>query len=283
MWLLNLCKPSDKCPYPLLPNIVIRLETSEGKTIAQFSSGDLTRNVTPNWRMYRAIFTTPPGMIYLNLVMSDTSPGGCGNDFALDDISFRECIKIPPPPKITRTTAVAKSSQPVIKKVTTAKVTPKPTSDPLSIKQTKVSQVMRRTDTIARPINIIKERRNIVSTLPLVLTERENALVKRIETEPGEIKIELYDNGEIDGDTVSIYHNNVLIKSHAGLSEKPISFSIPIDADQPHHELIMVADNLGSIPPNTSVMIIYTPTNRYQVFISSTEQKNAKVILDLKR
>jgi hypothetical protein len=45
----------------------------------------------------------------------------------------------------------------------------------------------------------------------------------------------------------------------------------------------MVAENLGSIPPNTSVMIITTPGNRYEVLISSTEQKNAKVVFDLKK
>ena len=67
------------------------------------------------------------------------------------------------------------------------------------------------------------------------------------------------------------------------LSEKPISFTIEVNSDQPHHELIMVAENLGAIPPNTSVMVINTPGNRYEVFISSSKQKNAKVVLDLKK
>jgi hypothetical protein len=107
-------------------------------------------------------------------------------------------------------------------------------------------------------------------------------LVKQIETGAGEIRIDLYDNGEIDGDTVSIYHNNVLLIQHARLSQKPITVRIAVDKDHPHHELIMVAENLGSIPPNTSLMIITTSTKRYQAFISSTEQKNAKVVLDLK-
>ena len=67
------------------------------------------------------------------------------------------------------------------------------------------------------------------------------------------------------------------------LSQKPISFTIGIDPSKPHHEIIMVAENLGSIPPNTSVMIINTPGNRYEVLISSSEQKNAKVVFDLKK
>jgi hypothetical protein len=283
VWILNLCRPSDKCPYPLLPNIIVRMETTDGGKIAEFTTGDIMRYNSPHWKMYRAMFQTPPTSSSLILVMADSAPGGCGNDFALDDISFRECIKVIPPKAAARTlantnTTTSKKTIPAIKTNT------KKTLDPPMVKATKVNAVTQTSgDTIARPINIIKEKRNIVSTLPLVLTTRENALVRRIETGPGELKIELYDNGEIDGDTVSIYHNNVLIKSHAGLSDKPISFTIPIDATQPHHELIMVADNLGSIPPNTSVMIITTATNRYEVFISSTEQKNAKVIFDLKK
>jgi hypothetical protein len=46
-------------------------------------------------------------------------------------------------------------------------------------------------------------------------------------------------------------------------------------------ELVMVAENLGSIPPNTSLMIINTKNNRYELFITSTEQKNAKIVIDL--
>jgi len=67
------------------------------------------------------------------------------------------------------------------------------------------------------------------------------------------------------------------------LSHKPISVTIGVNSDQPHHEIIMVAENLGSIPPNTSVMIITTSSNRYEVLISSSEQKNAKVVFDLKK
>jgi hypothetical protein len=44
----------------------------------------------------------------------------------------------------------------------------------------------------------------------------------------------------------------------------------------------MVAENLGSIPPNTSVMVITAGSQRYEVFISSNEQRNAKVVVKLK-
>src|SRR5512143_1736544 len=31
LWLMNLCKPTKKCPFVLLPDLSIRLETPEGK------------------------------------------------------------------------------------------------------------------------------------------------------------------------------------------------------------------------------------------------------------
>lgn len=117
---------------------------------------------------------------------------------------------------------------------------------------------------------------------PEVLTKRDNDLVKTITTSAKEFKIELYDNGEIDGDRISVYHNNELIVSNKMLTDKPISFTIKADENSPVHEFVMVAENLGSIPPNTSLMIITAGTKRYELFVTSTEQKNAVVRIQYK-
>jgi hypothetical protein len=284
VWLMNLCRPTRKCPYPLLPKITIRLETEEGEKIAQFGTGDLPRIETPYWTQYRAIFTTPRSITTLRLIMVDNAPGGCGNDFALDDITFRECIKPPPVVTVSKPVGAASTKAAVKKQPSTVTSLPKKIRPAPAKKEAQISQVGKPgTDSVSNTVSALKKTRTVFPPAPLVLTTRENSLVRKIETEAGEIRIDLYDNGQIDGDTVSIYHNNTLIKSHARLSEKPISFRIAVDAAQPHHELIMVADNLGSIPPNTSVMIITAGSKRHEVFISSTEQKNAKVILDLKK
>ena len=275
VWLMNLCKPTKKCPFPLLPRLSIRLETPEGTVVANIVTGELPRFEEPKWIQHNAFFTTPATTSTLLLVMVDNTPRGCGNDFALDDITFRECVKQIEPPKESPKTIPAK------KQSTPPKETPKTNTTPK--KNVQAEQVIRpKTDTISRSIAVVKQDQKIFPPPPLILKTRENELAKKIETEAGEIKIELYDNGEIDGDTVSIYHNNTLIRSHMRLSQKPISITINVDRSQPHHEMIMVAENLGSIPPNTSVMIITTTNNRYQVFISSNEQKNAKVVFDLK-
>jgi hypothetical protein len=117
---------------------------------------------------------------------------------------------------------------------------------------------------------------------PDVIRKRNNELVKTFSTSAREIKIELYDNGEIDGDTITVYHNNQLILSKKRLTDKPLTFTIKVDEDDPYHEFVMVAENLGSIPPNTALMIITAGSKRYETFVTSTEKKNAKVVVEYK-
>jgi hypothetical protein len=208
--------------------------------------------------------------------MINNAPGGCGNDFALDDITIRECI-IPQrasPDRPKKTALVKKQPVPVKqapKKIKSAPATAKTQTQPKEKVQTGSG--------IAAPV--IKQARPVFPPAPSFLATRTDSLVKQLETEAGEIRLDLYDNGEIDGDTVSIYHNNVLLVLHARLSQNPITFHVDVNAANPYHELVMVAENLGSIPPNTSVMIITAGNKRHKVFISSTEQKNAKVVLNL--
>lgn len=118
------------------------------------------------------------------------------------------------------------------------------------------------------------ERKIVV---PSVLKTRENELAKALTVNTEEVMIKLYDNGEIDGDTISIYVDKQLVLSNKRLSTTPITLPLRFDADGAEHEVVMVAENLGKIPPNTSLMIINSGDKRYQVQITSTEQKNAMV------
>ena len=130
--------------------------------------------------------------------------------------------------------------------------------------------------TLKEPKPIIKQP----TPRPEVIRKRNNELVKTFYTSANDIKIDLYDNGEIDGDTISVYHNNKLIVSKKRLTDKPITFNIRADENDPQHEFVMVAENLGSIPPNTALMIITAGGKRYELFVTSTEQKNAVVVVE---
>lgn len=112
---------------------------------------------------------------------------------------------------------------------------------------------------------------------PITIRDRKNELTRTINVANKEIEISLYDNGEIDDDTVSIYLDGALLLANKRLSNKPITYTLHVDESNPEHTLTMVAENMGRIPPNTSLMIIQDGENRYQVSITSTEQKNAMV------
>jgi len=124
------------------------------------------------------------------------------------------------------------------------------------------------------------ENRERKMPIPKVLVERENKLVKTITTAEEDIQIDIYDNGTIDNDTISLYHNNELVISSSKLNTKPIKLKIKSNSTNNRHELVMVAENLGEIPPNTALMVITAGKERYEVFLSSDEQRNAKVIIN---
>ena len=106
---------------------------------------------------------------------------------------------------------------------------------------------------------------------------RTNTLLKTIKIEQEKFTVDLYDNGEIDGDSVSVFYNGKLLVAHQRLSDKPIRLTLTLDDDRPVNELIMYAENLGEIPPNTALMIITDGDNRYEARLTSDLERNATV------
>jgi hypothetical protein len=123
----------------------------------------------------------------------------------------------------------------------------------------------------------IEKPKVIIPQAPVVTRSRQNELVQTLIVTHAEISVRLYDNGEVDGDTVSVYLDGKPLVMNKGLSTVPISLTIKIDESIPEHTLVMYAENMGRIPPNTSLMIVQDGDKRYQVNITSTEQKNAMV------
>jgi hypothetical protein len=110
----------------------------------------------------------------------------------------------------------------------------------------------------------------------LTLQSRQNEVIKTIKVEKPSIKIELYDNAEVDGDTVTIFLNNKLLVYKKRLTDKPLTLQLNAFPGT-DYELMMYADNLGSIPPNTALMVVTCGDKKHEVYLSSTEQKNAVV------
>ena len=70
--------------------------------------------------------------------------------------------------------------------------------------------------------------------------------------------------------------NRVLV-SNQKLGLKPVTLEIKVDLEHPEQEVTMIADNLGSIPPNTAMLIITAAEKRYRLFLTSDKQKSAQV------
>jgi hypothetical protein len=117
----------------------------------------------------------------------------------------------------------------------------------------------------------------IMIPTPAVLTTRTNELLKTITVNNSTIELRIYDDGAIDNDTVSVYYDNKLLISKARLTDQPITMRIPVEPSDHPHRLVMVAENLGDIPPNTSLLVVRDGEKRYEERIISTEQKNVVI------
>jgi hypothetical protein len=141
---------------------------------------------------------------------------------------------------------------------------------------------------IEKPAIIVKSiipevKKTIVAdVVPKILLQRENFLIRRILTSDPIVKVELFDNGTIDNDTVSLYHNNEQVIKKGKLNYQPLTYTFNCGSEPFLHELILVAENMGEIPPNTATMVVTIGKKRQEIFLTSDEKKNAKIIIDYK-
>ena len=135
---------------------------------------------------------------------------------------------------------------------------------------------------VPKKIDTVKTVELIAPAKEVILEKRNNELVKEITVDHDSISVTLYDNGIIDGDSITLIYNDKILTTHQLLTEKPLTFFIKIASGNSRNELVMYAENLGSIPPNTALMIIYDGTKRYELNINSTKNSNGSVSFKLR-
>lgn len=109
---------------------------------------------------------------------------------------------------------------------------------------------------------------------------RNNKLVKELKTDAQKFLVQLYDNGEIDDDTVSVYHNGIKVIDRKRLSYQALQYEVTCISESNKHEIIVVAENQGRIPPNTALAIITAGKNKYELTLSTTNQTNARIVIE---
>lgn len=124
----------------------------------------------------------------------------------------------------------------------------------------------------------VKEKETIIKSSPEVV-KRETEVIRTVVFKSDSLVISLYDNGEIDGDTVSLVLNGNVILARQGLTDKAIRKTIAASEIGDSSKLVLYAENLGRIPPNSGLLILQDGNERYQIRFSGDLQKNAAVIL----
>ena len=120
-----------------------------------------------------------------------------------------------------------------------------------------------------------------VTPPPPQVRQREENVIQTIVLTAPEINIELYDDGIIDHDTVTVYFNGKTVIDRAMLKREPIKATLTALPDR-DNDLILYANNLGDIPPNTALMIVHAGDEQYDVRVTSDLQHNGVVRFRLK-
>lgn len=126
------------------------------------------------------------------------------------------------------------------------------------------------------PVDVYQNDTLVMLQKNIRLQNRQKELVQTVSIDTSFIHIEMYDNAEIDDDTVTVFLNNTMLLYKKRLTNKPLTLDVNVFPDT-DYELMMYADNLGRISPNTSLMVITAGRKRYQLHLSSSEQKSATV------
>ncbi len=108
---------------------------------------------------------------------------------------------------------------------------------------------------------------------------RKKILTTEIPISGDSIELRFYDNAEIDGDSISLFLNDKLIFEHIRLTASAYKIKLALTDLRDSNDLIMVAENLGSIPPNTSYMVAIVGDKRYDARLESTEGSSAMIRL----
>ena len=117
----------------------------------------------------------------------------------------------------------------------------------------------------------------------LNVRNRSTELQQTVYFKSDSLQLSLFDNGEVDGDTVSVLMNGVIIFAKERLSTNAVRKMVAIDPSLDSVQLIMYAENLGTIAPNTGLLVVKDGRDIYEVRFNGNLQKNAAIVFRRRR
>jgi len=120
----------------------------------------------------------------------------------------------------------------------------------------------------------------IVKQEKIPFAQRGNKPLQEIAVTNDSLVLSFYDNGIVDGDSISVYINGQNIIAQQKLTEVALKKTIQLSSfNSDVIKLTLVAENLGIIPPNTGLLIVQDGDNRYQINFSADLQTNATLTI----
>lgn len=189
----------------------------------------------------------------------------------------KEATAVIAPPKVIKPVTVAQPKPKEVQVIAAAPKVVKPEPPPVV---TKPVVIMPKQAEIRSLATIPAEPDAIPAGAGKDIAKRKIENIKTLFIETDSIVVTLYDNGYVDGDTVTIFLNGKVIMGKVGLSTVPVTKTVHITPDLGDSlQFVMYAENLGSIPPNTGLMILMDGKKRYEIFFSGDLEKNAAITL----
>lgn len=191
------------------------------------------------------------------------------------------------PPVTAKAEPVKKEPAPVVKKPEPATVKPKPVEvaktepvkkEPAPEKKTVTEEIVKTEPVKEKPAEVVKIKPGAVSNAAADINNRKIETIQSVYYKTDSLELTLYDNGEVDGDTVSVLMNGEVIMPRVGLSTNAVRKKISTVNTGDSIQLIMYAENLGRLPPNTGLLIVYDGTDRYEIRFSGDLKKSAAIV-----
>jgi hypothetical protein len=135
-----------------------------------------------------------------------------------------------------------------------------------------------------------KSEPGIKINTPVLNSDAAKAVAEREFDKPQEINftsdslvLALYDNGEVDGDTVSVLLNGEVIVAKQCLKTVAFKKTIYIPAGDFQANIVLYAENLGVYPPNTGLLVLIDGEERHNIRFSADYKKNSAIVLKRKK
>jgi hypothetical protein len=167
------------------------------------------------------------------------------------------------------------SHSPLIAHLQDLDIIPKPQTYNYAVAETKVkvkeNKVKTKTGT-APPVAL-------VPAAPIPYGQRKTNRMKDVEISSDSLVLTLYDNGVVDGDSISVYSNGKNVVSNRKLSTTAIKKTLYFEPGNPELKITLVAENLGTIPPNTGLVMIRDGEQDIRLNFSADLSTNAEIII----